>query len=417
MDKSTEQNGSAAAPVAARPRPKPVYVNHCEECVRIDADAWGRSWVEIDLAAFRRNVERVAAHLPAGGKLIISAKKDAYGHGLLAVVQAVRDMPQVGAIGIATLEEGVALRQAGIELPILSFSVFEGEMLAEAIRQKITLTVTNLREAREADVAAARLKMPALAHFKYDTGMGRIGRLEHEVAEELPLVRQLKHLKLEAVFSHLADAWGDPDSAAAQVERMEAFRRRSNSRSLLCHWGGSDALAIERLLGANTWLRSGIALYGDHPALAELEPVMSFKSRVVFRRRVPAGTAISYGGTFTTTRETELAMVGAGYGNGLLRALSGRGLVLLSETKCPILGRVCMDQVIVDVTDVAGEVKMGDEAVLFGRQGQTLLPAAEQAALAGTISYELFCLAGQINPRLYVNCSGAVAPSGGRPEK
>ena len=233
--------------------------------------------------------------------------------------------------------------------------------------------------------------------------MGRTGHLGEEVEGDIPGILALPRLRLEAIFSHLADGWDNPWSARAQAARMLEFRRRAGLENLLCHWGGSDALALDEIQAPNTWLRSGIALYGDHPAIADLEPVMTFKTRVVYRRSVPAGMAISYGGTHRTTRPTELAMVGAGYGNGLLRALSGRGWALIHGRRCPFLGRVCMDQVVVDVTDLPGEVRMGEEAVLFGRQGEAILPAAEIARLAGTISYELFCLAGQLNPRVYVN--------------
>lgn len=378
---------------------------HCPHCLRPETEAWGRSWVEVDLAAFRRNVERVAALLPPGGRLIISAKKDGYGHGMLATVGAVADLPALGAIGVATVEEGLALRRAGLALPVLCFAVLEGEALAEAIRNGLWITITHFEEAAAASAIAARLGRRAPAHFKLDTGMGRTGHLADEVVEQIPRIRGVEHLELAATYSHLADAWADPAGARAQGARMTEFRRRAGLDALPCHWGGSDALAVPGLLAPGDWLRSGIALYGDHPAVPGLEPVMTFKSRVIYRRRVPAGTAISYGGTFVTPRATELALIGSGYGNGWPRALSGRGEVLLRGRRCPILGRVCMDQFAVDVTGLDG-VAVGEEAVLFGRQGEALLPAAGQAALAGTISYELFCLAGQLNPRLFLNGPG-----------
>lgn len=392
-------NPFPAAPEPAAPAHPDTPV--CSRCLRPETEAWGRSWTQIDLAAFRRNFGRVAAQLPAGGRLIVSAKKDAYGHGMLATLGAVADSPALGAVGVATVEEGLALRHAGLTTPALCFSVLEGEALAAAIRHDLWLTVTNLAEAAAADALAARLGRRAVAHLKLDTGMGRTGRLAAEALAAIPALRALAHLELTATYSHLADAFADPAGARAQAARLADFRRAAGLTELPCHWGGSDALAVPGLLAPGMWLRSGIALYGDHPAVAGLEPVMTFISRVIYRRRVPAGTAISYGGTFVTARETELAMIGAGYGNGLPRVLSGRGEVLLRGQRRPILGRVCMDQVIVDLTGLE-DVKLGEEAVIFGRQGDSLLPAAEQAARAGTISYELFCLAGQLNPRVYV---------------
>lgn len=384
-----------------RPFP-PFQTDSIHPSLRPETMMWGRSWVEIDLGALRRNIARVAAALPPGGRLIISGKKDAYGHGMLATAKAIADIPGIAAIGLATVEEGLALRHAGLATPALCFSVLEGEALAEAVRHEIQITITNQAEAAQAAAAAARVGRRARAHFKLDTGMGRTGRLADEVAGEIDAIRRLEHVELAAIYSHLADAWADPESARAQAARMAAFRARTGLDALPCHWGGSDALAVPGLLQPGMSLRAGIALYGDHPAVPGLEPVMTFKSRVIYRRRVPAGTAISYGGAYRTTRETELAMIGCGYGNGLPRALSGRGWALVRGRRCPFLGRVCMDQVVVDVTDV-GDVAMGEDAVLFGRQGEAILPAAEQAALAGTISYELFCLAGQLNPHVQLH--------------
>ena len=188
----------------------------CSCCLRPEAEAWGRSWVEVDLSAFRRNFERVAARLPPAGRLIVSAKKDAYGHGLLATLGAVIDSPALGAAGVATVEEGLALRRTALPVPVLCFSVLEGEALAEAIRHDIWITITNLEEAAAADTLAARLGRPAVAHLKIDTGMGRTGRLPAEALAALPALSALPHLRLTAIYSHLADAFADPAGARAQ---------------------------------------------------------------------------------------------------------------------------------------------------------------------------------------------------------
>ena len=365
------------------------------------ATRWARTWVEIDLGALARNLDRVAQRLPQGQRIVVSAKKEAYGHGLIAVACAIGQSDAVAAMGVATIEEGIALREAGYARPIICFSVLTGEALTEAIVRDLTLTVTNFDETQQADHTANALGKIAKAHLKLDTGMGRLGRFGEEIAGEIDRMRSLEHLRIEAACSHLADGWADRNWGQDQWERFETFRRASGLDELPCHWGGSDALGLPSgALGPSDWLRSGIALYGDHPAIEDLEPVMTFKSRVVYRRSVPEGTTISYGGTFRTARPTELAVVGAGYGNGVLRSLSGCGRVLIGGTPRSILGRVCMDQVVVDVTD-GPETTVGDEAVFFGRQGAAILPACDVASVAGTISYELFCLAGNINPRIY----------------
>jgi alanine racemase len=391
---------------------------------RRDAEAeatrrWGRTWVEVDPAAIARNWRRVAARLPKRGFGIACVKKDGYGHGLATVARALADEPGVWGVGVATLEEAIALRapEAGLspDLRILILTPLANEALEEAVRVRATLTVTDLAEARAADRAAEKLGLGAEAHFKLDTGMGRLGRLAGEVAGEFPEILRLRRLRVGALFSHLADAWSDahdwdsPVNHRQQRAVMKRFRGAAGpgAAALPVHWGGSDALAFADAFAPGDGIRVGIALYGDHPA-APFEPAMTFKTRVVYRRRVPAGTTISYAWIYTTTRPTELAIVGAGYGNGLPRALSGRGAeVLIAGRRCPILGRVCMDQCVVDVTDLATsgiDPRVGDEVVLFGRQqapggAVTYLPAAEQAARAGTIAYELFCLAGMLNPR------------------
>lgn len=355
-----------------------------------------RSWVEIDLGAVRRNAERYVAQMPAHGRFIAAVKKDGYGHGMLAVTRRLKDMPQFEGAGVCELDEALALR-ADFEGPIICFAVLSGNAAREAIQAGIILTVTDFNEAREADRVAAQAGRIAIAHFKLDTGMGRIGRLGDEVAADMPAIAALKNLRIGAIYTHLANAWADPDGARGQWSLLREFRRRANL-NVPCHIGGSDALVLGPIASPDVWLRTGIALYGDHPGVAGLEPVMTFKSQVVYRRSVPAGATISYGMTFTTTRPTEIAVIGAGYGNGYPRALSGRGEVLLGGVRRPVLGRVCMDQFMVDVTGDPA-VAIGDEAVLFGRQGETILSAAAVAEKAGTISYELFCLAGQLNTR------------------
>lgn len=380
---------------------------------------WSRSWVEIDLGALRRNYRlcrELACRGGAGDCLIPAIKKDGYGHGLLNVARALTQEPGLWGFAIATVEEAVLLRgpESGVgrERRLLMLAPLHGEALEEAIRLDVDLTVTDATEAAEVARAARRLGARATVHFKLDTGMGRIGRLPAEAAGEFARVLAMPELRVAAVYSHMADAWNSVESRDSQRRAMEAFRSAAPGvAGLPVHWGGSDALAFAEAMAPGDGLRVGIAVYGDHPAAA-FEPVMTFRTRVIYRRRVPAGTTISYGGTYTTSRTSELAIIGAGYGNGLPRVLGNRAQVLIAGRRCPILGRVCMDQAVVDVTDLAaagGEVRVDDEVVLFGRQtgggeddGGAILPAAEQAALAGTISYELFCVAGQLNPRVLI---------------
>lgn len=357
-----------------------------------------QTWCEIDLAALGSNFDRFAKMLAPGVNIIASMKKDAYGHGMIEAARALASHARLEALGIATLDEGIRLRDSGIDAPILCFSVLHGAEVREAMQHDIQLTITDDKDALHVAAAASESR-PARVHLKIDTGMGRLGRLPEEV---LPLIRkitEIPQLKLAAVYTHLSDGWLDPDWARRQSAALRAFMddaRQYGIEGITTHIGGSDALSLreEILDGA---VRAGIALYGYHPAFGDLEPVMTFKSRVIHRRSAPRGSRISYAGTHTLARDSELALVGAGYGNGYPRLMSNKAEVLIHGHRHKLLGRVCMDQIVVDVTDQP-TIAVGDEVVLFGKQGAAMLGADEAAHWAQTIPYELLCLAGQINP-------------------
>lgn len=358
-----------------------------------------QTWVEVDLEALRRNFHRVADLLPESVSIIFSVKKDAYGHGLIPAVRALADAPRLYAVGVAVIQEALALRESGLNVPILSFSVLRGIALRAAIERDILLTVTTLGEASLADQAAASLGRMAAAHLKIDTGMGRIGLTPDDAARELREIARLRNLTIEGVYTHVPDGWSAPDKTRRQMEDLVRFADENGLSGRFLHLGGSDGLAAKSdpHLGG---IRAGISIYGYHPGIAELEPAMHFKTRVIYRRRAPKNSRISYNGLRTLERDSELAVIGAGYGNGYPVALSNKASVLIRGRRFPVLGRVCMDQTVIDVTDCP-EIALDDEVVLFGRQGMERLGADEAAAWANTIPYELLCMAGQINPRIY----------------
>lgn len=367
-----------------------------------------QTWCEMDYAALGRNFDRFAKMLATDVNVIASMKKDAYGHGMIEAARTLEQHARLEALGIATLDEGVRLREVGIRGPILCFSVLQGEEVRAAVERDIQLTITDDKDALHV-AAAASASAPARVHLKIDTGMGRLGRLPEEA---LPLIRkitEIPQLKLAAVYTHLSDGWLDPDWARRQSAALRAFMddaRQFGLEGVSTHIGGSDALSLreEILDGA---VRAGIALYGYHPAFGDLEPVMTFKSRVIHRRSAPSGSRISYAGTHTLERDSELALVGAGYGNGYPRLMSNRAEVLIHGHRHKLLGRVCMDQIVVDVTDQP-TIAAGDEVVLFGKQGAAMLGADEAAQWAQTIPYELLCLAGQINPHKSASSNSGV---------
>lgn len=358
-----------------------------------------QTWVEIDLGALRRNFHRVADRFPNGAPLIFSAKKDAYGHGLVPTVRALEGEARYYAAGVATVDEALALRAAGVKSRILSFAVLHGEALRAAVGRGVTLTVTHLAEGMEADAIAAELGTTATVHFKIDTGMGRLGRPPAEAAVCARAVDRLGRLRLEGVFTHLPDGWRRPEDARRQMDELQFFAQECGLGDRLLHLGGSDALSVAGHPALRA-VRAGISIYGYHEGVPGLEPAMHFKTRVIYRRSAATGANISYLGTHRLHRDSELAVVGAGYGNGYPISLSNRASVLIRGCRCAVLGRVCMDQTVVDVTD-APEVQVGDEVLLFGMQRGARLGADEVAAWGNTIPYELLCMAGQINPRLY----------------
>lgn len=374
-----------------------------------------QTWVEIDLEAIRRNFHRVARLLPPEAPIIFSVKKDAYGHGLIEVVRALSSEPRYYAAGVATVDEALALRDAGVDSPILCFSVLSGDSLLRAIRAGITLTVTDRADSADADRAAHELGTTAEAHLKIDTGMGRIGRQPSEAGESLPRIIRLPNLELSGLCTHLPDGWRNPDEARRQMDELVRIAGDAGLGDRLLHLGGSDGLSVRDhpALGA---LRSGIAVYGYHPGVSDLEPGMHFKTRVIYRRRLAAGSPISYHGTHKLGRDSELAIIGAGYGNGYPVAMSNRASVLIAGRRRPVLGRVCMDQTVVDVTD-APDVRCGDEVVLFGTQAGERLGAEELAVWGNTIPYELICMAGQINPRFYQPANASPESSAPKPSR
>jgi alanine racemase len=367
----------------------------------------------IDLGAFAHNL-RLAGELAGPGRQVCAVlKADGYGHGAAALA---REAARAGAacVGVATAGEARDLRGAGVELPLLVLSEVPPSQAAEVVRLgcEQVLYTTSLAEAleREASRAGRRVRV----HVKVDTGMGRVGLAPGEALPFVARLRESPHLILAGLMSHLADA-DRPESprTAAQLEGFRAVcdavdavapapprRHIANSALLLRGGAGGDLV------------RPGLMLYGASPSPAlpharELRPVMTLVTAIAFLKSVPAGTPLSYGGTHTTARSSRIATLPVGYADGYRRCLSNRAEVLVRGVRAPVVGTVCMDLCLVDVTDVPGAAA-GDEVVLVGRQGGEEITATELAERCGTIAYEIFCGIGPRVPR--VPFGGALAP-------
>ncbi len=366
---------------------------------------------EIDLGALTRNYQTLRGAAP-GVEVLAVVKADAYGHGAVPVSRAL-EAAGVRFLGVALVEEGLVLREAGLQSDILVLGgAYEGGW--EAMLEQRMVPVVFRPEHLTALEAAARARSTrARAHLKVDTGMGRLGVLPADVPAFLEAARRCQRVELEGLCSHFANAdLADAALTAQQIARFRTalgqmraagfdprWRHLSNSAGLLALPEARDGVEMNLA-------RPGLALYGLSPAPwlrppRVLEPVLSWKTAVVHLKSVPTGTPISYGSTWTAPRPSRIASLPVGYADGWSRLLSNRGAVLVRGRRAPIVGRVCMDLCMVDVTDVPG-VEVGDEVVLLGRQGAEVQDAHQLAALEGTIAYDVLCAVGARVPRVVV---------------
>ncbi len=372
-----------------------------------------RSWnsVEIDLAALRHNYREISRLLSPAVRILAVVKADAYGHGLLPAATA---FAQAGAdaFGVAEVEEGVLLRQAGIAGQIVVMLGCDAQAAAEVVARQLTPVVYDLAVAQALGRAAAAAGVGLPVQVKVDVGMGRLGILPGEFPGFMAGLAKIPQLRVAGVLSHFpkADAEGDPASEAQYasfVELLAALPPPAGGGPLR-HIANSAALLRYPGLRCDM-VRPGISLYGCYPASwlgrdfsLSLRPAMRFRTRVLQVKEVPAGQGISYGHTYVTERPTRLAVLPAGYDDGYLRRLAGRAEVLLAGQRVPIRGMVCMNACMADVTDIPS-VRAGDEAVLLGRQGAGEIGADELARWSGTINYEILCLFGACNRQTYID--------------
>jgi alanine racemase len=353
------------------------------------------TWAEVDLDAIAYNARGLKERAGPETELMAVVKANAYGHGAVPVAKTALENG-ASRLAVNRALEGVELRQAGLTAPILILGYSLPSEAETIVRWDLTPTVTTVEGALALSAMSVRQGKVTPIHVKVDTGMGRFGLLPDEVVAFVRRVAELPGLKLEGLFTHFAVA----DLADKTYTRrqfglyMQVVRQLEEAGFTipLKHMANSAA-NLDRPEMHLDMVRCGIALYGLRPS-AEVEPAiplkpaMALKSRVARVRTLPPGSSISYGCTYTTTRPTPVALVPVGYGDGYHRILSNKGSVLIGGKRAPIVGRVCMDQFVVDVTGIEG-VRQDDEVVVFGCQGGEEISAEEVAALAGTINYEV----------------------------
>ena len=369
-----------------------------------------RIYAKINLDAICHNVKLAMQKVGASTRLMAIVKADGYGHGAVAVAKTLVSLGVYG-FGVATAQEALQLRKAGIQNLILILGPVFGADEEELIRQNIAFTVFTVEEAEEIEAAAAKLQKKAKIHLKIDTGMGRIGMQPN--ADSLPIIEQilqLPHLEVEGIFTHFACAdEKDKTSCLLQKEKFLSFLHLCEQSGItfpLRHMCNSAAI-LDFNDDFLDMVRCGIITYGLYPSddvqkdKFPLQPAMEIKSHVSFVKTVEPNFTVSYGSTFVTTKQTTIATVPVGYADGYPRSLSGKGYVLIHGQKAPILGRICMDQMMVDVTQIP-QVKRGDTVTVIGQDGNSYLSMDEVAKLAGSFNYELACNISKRVPRVYL---------------
>lgn len=369
-----------------------------------------RLWVRVSLGAVRRNLLALKALLPPESNLSAVIKADAYGHGMLQVARAALDAGCRFLI-VFSIEEAAELRHNGFpDCGIITVGPGETWQAADAVAMNISVCVGGLDMAEALNAAARAQNTRAKLHVKLDTGMGRFGFLDDPVIlkPQLEALKKLDHLDIEGVATHFSKA--DEPASSSTREQMRRFCRALRLMESLgieppwIHAANSGAI-VHFPNTAFTLARAGIAMYGVNPGPAveelNLEPVMSLGCRVAEIREMPADETIGYGRSYITVRPTRLALLPVGYGNGYPRAVSGRGAyALIRGKRAPILGRVTMNTIVANITDIPG-VEAGDTAILFGSDEGARLPVEDVAGRAGMIPYEVLCNVGRSTPRVW----------------
>ncbi|MBR1597842.1 MAG: alanine racemase [Lachnospiraceae bacterium] len=375
-------------------------------------DTYYRVEADIDLSAIRRNIETMKGCIPDGKKLLAVIKANAYGHGSIQVANALDDLADY--YGVACIDEAIELRNADIVKPILILGYTNESQFNDIVKYDITQTIYSYEQAKALSDAAGRIGKRAKLHIKLDTGMNRIGfkctkECFDDSLAEIVKISKLPNLDMEGIFTHYFKADSvDKTSARKQLSKYTNMIDRLSKAGVhfaIRHISNSAGI-MEMPNDTYDMVRSGISTYGLYPSeemdkeACVLYPAMSFKSHITHLKMVKAGETVGYGGTYTLPCDKMIATVGVGYADGYPRALSNKGRVLVRGEYAPIVGRVCMDQIMIDVSDIDG-VNAGDEVVLFGSQGDKCIPVEEPADMSSSFNYEFVCDINRRVPRVF----------------
>ena len=361
------------------------------------------TWADIDSLAFARNLEAVAAIVPSGSRLIAVMKANAYGHGAAELVHQCTP-ERVAMVAVVMLEEALELRRAGAKVPVLILGPLTEPQVAMAAANGFIIGVPGPEELES--VVRVAQERDVTVHLKLDSGMGRMGSVESELPRVVELIRSAPRLRLGAIYTHFANS-GDPadhftEEQSARFDALVATLAQAGVSAPLHHRANSGA-TMRKLVKPPEYVRTGIALYGAEAldvGMSRLEPVMRWRTEIVRLKELPAGHPVGYGRTFVTSRPSRIATLPVGYADGYNRLLSNQGEVLIRGRRAPVVGRVSMDLVTIDVTNLP-KASLGDEVVLLGRSAEQIITPEEIATKIGTISYEVLCGVSARVPRVY----------------
>ena len=374
-------------------------------------NSYSRTYVTVDLDAIAYNFESMRKNIREGTQMIAVIKADAYGHGAVTVGRFLETFPYIWGFATATAEEALELRDAGIQKPILVLGYVFEDHYEELIDREVRMPVFDLETAEKIADYAEQLHKKAKIHIALDTGMNRIGFKDtQKSAAVICKISQMESLQIEGMFTHFARAdETDKIYADRQFRRYMDFHRQLQDWGVsipVCHCSNSAGF-IDMPYANLDVVRAGITIYGIYPSdevqkeKVPLKPVMSWKSGVAFVKEVEAGEQISYGGTFVTPKKMKIATIPTGYADGYPRMLSGKASVLIHGKRAQILGRVCMDQFMVDVTEIP-DVSRGDEVTLLGQDQEEEITVEELSDLCGRFPYEFVCCVSKRVPRVYL---------------
>ena len=370
-------------------------------------DKYYRVYASVNLDNIYANMKELKDNTANGTQMVAVIKTDGYGHGAVPVAKTIDDL--VAAYAVATIDEALNLRRHNIDKPIYILGFIYEHRMKDAILNDVRMTVYDVEMAKQISKEASQMNKNAYVHIKIDTGMSRIGfATTDEAVADICEIAKLPNIVMEGIFTHFAASdSADKKAATMQLESFNSFNEKlaSNGIDIKIKHCSNSAGIIDMPMANMNEVRAGIALYGMYPSdevnkkAVMLRPALELKSHVIFVKDVPAGVGVSYGSTFITDKPMKIATIPLGYGDGYPRNLSNKGYVLIKGVKCRILGRVCMDQFMVDVTDL--DVKKGDVVTLVGKDGDESITVEELAALAGTFNYEFVCNLGKRIPRVY----------------